>query len=52
VTRYFVLASPSPGWTPQPRLLEVSASSPHPSPPKEEREIESRAGGSVKMRLG
>ena len=26
------------------------ASSPHPSPPKEEREIESLAGGSVKMR--
>jgi hypothetical protein len=28
----------------------MAASSPHPSPPKEEREIESSAGGSVKMR--
>jgi hypothetical protein len=34
----------------QERLPGVVASSPHPSPPKEEREIESSAGGSVKMR--
>jgi hypothetical protein len=31
------------------RLPGVAASSPHPSPPKEEREIDSSAGGSVKM---
>src|ERR1035437_3803959 len=34
----------------QQRLPGVTASSPHPSPPKEEREIESSVGGSVKMR--
>jgi hypothetical protein len=32
------------------RLSGMTASSPQPSPPEEEREIESPAGGSVKMR--